>query len=293
METIETLSRRIEATQDLQSLVRSMKTLSVISISQFEKAERSLDHFGRTIDMGLQIVLRNHPAHETATPPAERTMLVLFGSDRGLCGNFNDNAARLTDTHLTRSEPRDGAPYLLVIGGQLAARLETLGREADEVMMLPGSVQGLAETCEKILIRIDRFRHAHGLGRVECIYNRRGPDADILPTAHVILPVPIKYLNTLAAAPWPSRRLPDFTVEPNMLFSWLIRQHLFVSLYRAGLASMASENAARLAAMQNADRNIADQLEAMVADFRHLRQESITNELMDITAGYEVLRDRK
>jgi F-type H+-transporting ATPase subunit gamma len=68
-------------------------------------------------------------------------------------------------------------------------------------------------------------------------------------------------------------------------------QHLFASLYGAGLASMASENAARLASMQYADRNISEQLESMTGEFRRLRQDAITAELMDIVGGYEALRN--
>jgi F-type H+-transporting ATPase subunit gamma len=294
METLESLSRRLSATEDLQSLVRSMKTLSAASIRQFEKAEGSLKLFRRTIDLGLQTILRDRPVIRPGVHNNDGggTVLIVFGSDRGLCGSFNENAAELAYAHLGRLAGQDGPVHVLAVGSQIAARMTTLDREPDEVMSLPGSVQGLAKTCETILIRIDRLRETLSLNDVQCVFNQRGPEGEISPRTDWVLPIPIEQLQTLAHAHWPSRRLPTYSVDLEMLFSWLIRQHLFTSLYSAGLASMASENAARLASMQNAERNISEHLEAMTAEFRRLRQDAITTELMDIVGGYEVIKQR-
>ena len=291
METLETLSRRIAATEDLQSLVRSMKTLSAVSVRQFEKAESSLRLFEQTIDLGLQAVLRDRPVKEALRSGHKaREALIIFGSDRGLCGSFNENAAEFALLHLSRQKKSTEVHYVLAIGAQAAERMTTLGREPDEVMTLPGSVQGLASACEDILIRLDQLRIQHNVDRVGAIFNQRGSDGEIRPCGHVFLPVALDHLKKLARRPWPSRRLPIHLTDAERLFSWLIRQHLFVSLYRAGLASMASENAARLASMQNAERNISEQMDVMTAEFRRLRQDAITTELMDIVSGYEVVR---
>ena len=69
----------------------------------------------------------------------------------------------------------------------------------------------------------------------------------------------------------------------------LIREYLFISLFRACAESLASENASRLAAMERADRNIKDLLEQLHGSFHRLRQGSIDEELFDVTAGYEAL----
>ena len=70
----------------------------------------------------------------------------------------------------------------------------------------------------------------------------------------------------------------------------LIREHLFVSLFRASAESLASENASRLAAMQRADRNIGELLQALQASFHQLRQASIDEELFDVIAGFDALQ---
>jgi F-type H+-transporting ATPase subunit gamma len=92
------------------------------------------------------------------------------------------------------------------------------------------------------------------------------------------------------AKPWPGKTLPLFTMDETKLFQALIREYLFVSLYRAFAESLASENASRLASMQVAERNIEDRLRALTAESRQLRQESITSELLDTIAAFEALR---
>ncbi len=79
-------------------------------------------------------------------------------------------------------------------------------------------------------------------------------------------------------------------MDRNRLFSALIRQYVFVSLYRACVESMASENASRLTSMQAAEKNIEDRLEELNAQYRHERQSSITSELLDIISGFEALQ---
>jgi F-type H+-transporting ATPase subunit gamma len=73
------------------------------------------------------------------------------------------------------------------------------------------------------------------------------------------------------------------------LFRALIREYLFVSIYRAFANSLASENASRLAAMQSAEKNIEERLEELFTQFHRQRQMTITEELLDIVAGFEAM----
>jgi F-type H+-transporting ATPase subunit gamma len=75
----------------------------------------------------------------------------------------------------------------------------------------------------------------------------------------------------------------------NVTLRALIREYLFISLFRACAESLASENASRLAAMQRADKNIDDSLENLNATFHRVRQSGIDEELFDVVAGFEAL----
>jgi F-type H+-transporting ATPase subunit gamma len=69
----------------------------------------------------------------------------------------------------------------------------------------------------------------------------------------------------------------------------LIREYLFISLFRACAESLASENASRRSAMERADKNINDLLEQLHGSFHQLRQSSIDEELFDVISGFEAL----
>jgi F-type H+-transporting ATPase subunit gamma len=87
-------------------------------------------------------------------------------------------------------------------------------------------------------------------------------------------------------------RAPTFASDWDVLFSAVVRQRLFVTLHRAVAASLAAENASRLAAMHAAQRNIEERLDALHGQFHLQRQTSITTELLDIVSGYEALTGR-
>ncbi|HPL64363.1 MAG TPA: F0F1 ATP synthase subunit gamma [Syntrophales bacterium] len=73
------------------------------------------------------------------------------------------------------------------------------------------------------------------------------------------------------------------------MFSLLVRQYIFVNLYRALVESLASENASRMASMQGAEKNIEDRKEELAGELRRVRQDAITGELLDIVSGYETI----
>lgn len=103
------------------------------------------------------------------------------------------------------------------------------------------------------------------------------------------MPVNLRRFQRLQEKRWPSRSLPTFTMEREVLLSRLLHQYLFVSIFRACAESQASEHASRLAAMQSAQRNLDDRLDEVTMTFRRARQSVITSELLDVVAGFEAI----
>jgi F-type H+-transporting ATPase subunit gamma len=104
-----------------------------------------------------------------------------------------------------------------------------------------------------------------------------------------LLPLDASWIATMTATPWPTTSLPEVVGDAAATLRALVREYLFVSLYRACAESLASENASRLAAMQRADKSIADLLGTLRGRFARLRQGVIDAELFDVTSGYEAL----
>lgn len=290
METLEALGKLITTTKDLRSIVHTMKSLSAVSIRQYEQAAIALQDYARTIELGLSIVLREKNAPEIDVEISSGpTIAIIFGSDHGLCGRFNYNVVDFARKEMQRHcIPKDRTLYL-VAGSRAVAQLEAENETVEDYIFLPGAVSGLTETAHNLLLKVDRWRVERNTARTFLFYNSRSGQVKVSPHSVQLLPIDSKWIQNLAQRRWTSRTIPTFTMAPEILFAALVRQHLFISLFRAGAESAAGEHAMRLAAMQAAGSHIDDHLDELNAAYRRKRQESITEELLDVIAGFEVL----
>ncbi|MGA9534819.1 MAG: F0F1 ATP synthase subunit gamma [Desulfobacterales bacterium] len=120
-------------------------------------------------------------------------------------------------------------------------------------------------------------------------YNRPTSGPVYAPVSQRLLPLDESWRRRLAELPWPTGNLCEVMGGGTAALRALIREYLFVSLFRACAESLASENASRLAAMQRADKNIDELLEELNRTFHRLRQSSIDEELFDVISGFEAL----
>ena len=241
--------------------------------------------------MGFRIILQNRPA-VLATPKYsfnDRWGGVIFGSDQGMCGQLNEQIVALAMQFMLDrgADPQSGV--LLAVGERVMAHLEETGQPVESAMCLPASVGGITATVQQILLEIETWHATKGIGQVFLFYNQQLPGMSYQPHTISLLPVDPEAIGTQEKIKWPGQGLPTYTMDWAPLFSALIRQYLFVSLFRAFAESMASENASRLVAMQGAERNIDDRLAELNVQFHQKRQMSITEELLDIVAGFEAL----
>jgi F-type H+-transporting ATPase subunit gamma len=289
--TIESLKRQINSAQDLHSVVRTMKALAAVSIRQYEKAVESLSEYNRTVEMGLQVLLRQKPPEVAISEPviSGRLGAIVFGSDQGMVGQFNEVIAQHVASELDKRQVGQEQPSLLAVGLRIFSRLEESGQLAEQYVSLPDSVAGITPVVQDMVLRIEGWRSEREINRVVLFYNKPVSGSSYRPHTLRLLPVDPNWFQDLQSRRWPSRSLPLFTMDWNRLFSLLIREYLFVSLYRAFAESLASENASRLASMQVAERNIEDLLQELNAAFHQKRQSSIDEELFDLVAGFEAL----
>jgi F-type H+-transporting ATPase subunit gamma len=289
VETIQSLRRRIKSAEDLHAVVRTMKALAAVTIRQYEKAVESLGEYSRTLELGFQVMLKQKPPGVRLTRPAlnERLGAVVFGSDQGMVGQFNEVVARHAAGELEKRKVRPENLSLLAAGGRILARLEEAGQPVEDLITLPGSVAAITPIVQSLVLKIESWRSRHGIDEVLLFLNRPSSAASYRPITIQLLPVDIEWFGDLARKPWPRRAIPFFTMDWNGLFSRLIREYLFTSLYRAFAESLASENASRLASMQVAERNIENRLDELKAQYHQQRQSAIDAELFDLVAGFE------
>lgn len=299
METIEDIRRRIKNAGDLHAIVRTMRALAMTSIRQYERAVESLGDYYRTTELGLHVVLTTAVRQGYALPSASRrpiaergTGVLIFGSDQSMCGQFNEQIADYMADKLSRIGIPSHNLHVIAIGARVVPPLAAHGFEALELLSLPGSVAAITPMVQEILLRSDRWQNPNTQPIVEQVflfYNQLQTAVSYRPRMQRLLPINLKQFRHLEQQRWPSPVLPTFSMEWQPLFSALLREHLFVSLFRAFAESLASENAARLVSMQAAERNIEERLDELHKLYHHQRQNSITSELLDIISGFELL----
>lgn len=296
MSSLESIRRKVEGTEDLEAVVKTIKTLAAVSIRQYERAVESLAEYNRAIEMGLQVPLRagvsGLPA--PATPNRGGGLgAVILGSDQGLVGRFNEHIVSHAIAVMDELHPAPGQRLVACVGERAHQHLEDAQQPVEQLLSLPSSLVGITPTVRTILVMIDGWRARGGIDRIVLFYNRTLFGTSYSPYTVHLLPLDQDWLQSLLQREWPTHVLPTFTMDRDQLFSHLIRNYIFVSLYRAFAESLASENASRLASMQQAERNIAELLDDLRAQYRHQRQTSITEELLDTIAGFQALVDSK
>lgn len=288
MQTLETLRQRIHTVRELESVVHTMKALSSATIRQYENAVTALADYYRTVELALHAVLRGHRIPPLPRRPVRAaTAAIVLGSDQGLCGRFNELIVEHTLPEL--ADFPGPPPRLPAVGARVAAQLQEQNRPVETTLPVPGSVAAITRTVEHILLQIDTWQVHHEVHDVLLLHNRPAARALYHPQRIQLLPLDFSRFRQLEQRSWPSHNLPVFSMERRTLLSALLRQYFFVLLFRACAESLACEHAARLAAMQRAGKNIEEHLQTLNAQYRQQRQASITEELLDIVAGYETL----
>ena len=283
--TLEQLTRQEQTLGSIRGVVRTMQTLAALNATPYERAAAAIEGYRRTVRhgfaafayrMGGQVLI-----DELA---AQRQVLVAFGSDHGFCGNYNEAVARATQGEFAGSATR--SPVVLCVGAKLEAALANSDIAALQRLTPPASVDGIERLASQIVSHIERLAPDLPLGglHVKLIHTRRleGGERGVVTTP--LLPLERALLE--APRPWPERALPDFSMAPAALLSALVRSHIFASVFHAAAEAVVTENAARLALMQQAEQSVDERLQAVRRQASRVRQDQVTEELMDIVIGH-------
>jgi len=285
------LRRKIGGATDLQSVVRTMKALAASSIGQYEKSVRALADYYRSVELGLGVCLRESGpaalmAERNRTTGAGAIGAIVFGSDQGLVGQFNDVVADYAVKTLAALPAR---PEVWAVGERVHARLADTGLPLMGLFTVPNSVKAIAPLVGQILVESETRHRQSEVTELHLFYNRPTSGAVYAPISQRLLPLDENWRRKLAELPWPTGNLPEVMGGGTTTLRALIREYLFVSLFQACAESLASENTSRLAAMQRADTNIDELLEDLNGTFHRLRQSGIDEELFDVISGFEAL----
>ncbi|PCJ76110.1 MAG: ATPase [Rhodobacteraceae bacterium] len=291
-QALETLIRNTKTLDSIRGIVHTMKTLSAINARPYEHAARSIEAYHATVLQGFRAFLhRNGPLPPIATEVSTQ-VIVVFGSDHGMCGSYNEIVATQVSGYLDTIDAEHITTHVLCVGAQLNDALNGQDIWPESTLLPPASAEGIGRLAGDIVTRMDDIRQKALSGEiaVTLIFTDQMSNGQQQPVTKILLPLDTTLFGELADRPWVSRSLPDFNMPSKDLLSALIRSHLFASIFRASAEALVTENAARLSQMQHAEQSVDDRLEELKSETRMVRQEEITNELMDVIIGFEALK---
>ena len=288
-DNLDALRRQLGAAADLKSVVRAMKALAASSLGEYEKSVLSLRDYSRAIEQGLIACGLQSPGYLPAPQRASGATavgIVIFGSDQGLVGQFNEIIAEF----LQAKFPGSTKLHIWAIGERVADTLTEKGFEI-QLFELPTAIQSIGLLIGHVLVAIQGFQEKANSLEIHVIRHRPTTGSTYEPYSQLLLPLDKQWWS-INVKKWPTNQIPQTIAPPTTTFAALVREYIFVSLFQACAESLASENASRLVGMQRAEKNIDELSLALTQQFHRLRQSSIDEELFDVVSGFQSLSPR-
>ena len=282
MATLKAIRRRISSVRNIQQITNAMKMVSAARLRRAQEAAVAARPYAEKLEAVLQNLATQSQAvaHPLLTSREEKKIdLMLFTSDRGLCGGFNSSLIRTAEA-FAREHPAQEVTLSFVGRRGLDYFRRRQVPRAEEHINLGGKYT--STLAHDIGVRMaERFTSGESDG-FYILYARFRSALVQVPTIDQVLPVIPKEQDTPL----------DYLYEPTAqgLLSSLLTRYVDMLLYRAMLESVASEHGARMTAMESASTNAVEVIDTLTLDMNRARQASITSELLEIVATGESLK---
>jgi F-type H+-transporting ATPase subunit gamma len=267
---------------ELLDVVGAMRSLAGMRMQEAQRAlpgiRRYAGAMAAAIADTLLFVEAPAPPHRAAR---DGRGLVLCMAEHGFVGGFNEH---LIDAAAAALKPGD---RLFVLGSRGAAIAEERRLVADWMQPMPSRCAAAPETVHNLSAALYRHVADGEIARVEVMFARSGQRETAAIERRLLLP-----LDLTSLTPRQARQAPLHNLDPVVLQEKLIAEYVFAMLTEAAVESIASENAARFAAMESAHDGVSRKLESLRHDARQARQSEITTELLDLVTGAEALSGR-
>ncbi len=289
MATLRDIKRRIKAVQSTSKITKAMK---MVAAAKFRKAQQRMLEMRPYADRMATILSslagsaegEMHPL--LVVRPRKTIQVIVMTSDRGLCGAFNTNIMKAATRHVQELKKEGFEVGISVVGRK--AR-DYYKRRSVEMAKTWTGISGKISyaNAQEIAAEIIENYTNEMVDEVVLIYNQFKSAIAQEVVVQRLLP-----LEPIKASEEETLPIYNFIYEPSKqeIFSRLVPKNVEIQVFRALLESQASEEAARMAAMENATKAANDMIGSLSLQYNKARQASITKELMDIVGGVEALK---
>jgi len=285
--TLKDIRKRIDAVEKTQKITRAMKTVSTAKFGRATRAIAAARPYAAEIRKVLGAVSGgvDPDAHPLLVPrgAVRKLDVVVFTSDRGLCGAFNGNIIKRAEQLIVRRKPDLESVCVVPVGRKGADYFRRHAYGA-----VPRAWTGLSrpslETAREIAEYLTARYEAGESDEAVLVYAEFQSALTQRPCDQVLLPID-REDGEAAAALLPYEIEPD----PVSLLAMLVPRAVEFAVFRALLENDAGEHGARMTAMDNATTNTEELIESLTLTFNKARQATITAELVEIVSGAEAL----
>lgn len=293
------IRQRLQNLQTIEHLIRSMRAISAIRWRKARHSLQAAQDYARSVQAQLSLVVGyNTPlvrqSRQDVLAYSEHVALVIMASDHGLCGAFNTTLFRAADENLARWQQARRQISVITLG-EVARRYYARQGENSEGMRyhllwthrfpLTHVVSFLE--MRDIWLKIQDLYQQENIAELYVIYNLFISFGRYQPQLVRLLPPELSPINL------PRQEMPLLGSDAQDMQQFLLTEHLALQLYLGLVESMVSEQGARLQAMDAAKTNI-DRRSAELHRMYHLaRQESITEEMLEIVSGANSMSDKQ
>ena len=286
------IRRRIKSVKNTQQITKAMKMVSAAKLKRAQDRVITARPFANKMTEVLSGLADrteenfHHPLLDARGD--ERYLLVLITADKGLCGAFNTNLIKAAQAFI-RDNP-DKQIEILAVGRKGRDFLRRRGASLiGEYIGLTG--KGRVEFAEALEVARDvikRFTEDKGIDKAFIIYNEFKSVMQQRVVTEQLLPVS----RASSGEPEPTSanepiNLVDYIYEqpPGEIFSKLLPRLIETQIFRALLESIASEQGARMTAMDSASKNARELIDSLTLNMNRVRQAAITNEIIEVVSG--------
>jgi F-type H+-transporting ATPase subunit gamma len=289
MASLKEVKTRISSVTSTQQITKAMKMVAAAKLRKSQERIWQMRPFAQKMSAVVQNLSAGSNDGDnwySKTRKEEKILIVAISSDRGLCGSFNSTVIKSVLRHTEEKYAVQHSKKNVTILPIGKRSFEYFGkRQYPVVGEFVDMFQGLSfeKTSLAGQYLIDAFRKGE-YDKVEIVYNQfKNVATQILVTEQFLPVVPVKADKKTDI---------DYIFQPNQeeILTGLIPKALKVQLYKAVLDSNASENGARMTAMDKASENAGDLLKDLKLMYNRTRQAAITKEILEIVAGAEALK---
>lgn len=286
MASMRDIKRRKSSIQSTQQITKAMKLVSTVKLQRARAgAERSKSYFTSMFETVNSILSRvGHVEHKYLIPgKSSKKAVIVITSNRGLAGGYNTNVAKL----VTRNEEWNKEDIVIyAIGNKGREILQRGGYEIKEV--LPEVIEDPTYADAMLLSqRLLKSFEEEEIGEIYLAYTAFKNTVSHVPTLLKLLPVEYEKEEVDAVAE--QNAMMNFEPEDVEALDMIIPKYISSLIYGAMVEAVASENGARMQAMDNATSNAEEMIGKLSLMYNRARQSSITQELTEIIAGAEAI----